>query len=61
MNERGLSHFVRAFLAIVLTFCLPIILFTNTALRSSGAVQAYQGALAGVVAFYFGSSSSPGS
>jgi len=61
VNERGLSHFVRAFLAIVLTFCLPAILYMSDAAHSGGAVQAYQGALAGVVAFYFGSSSSPSS
>jgi hypothetical protein len=58
LNESGLSHFVRALLAIGLTFSLPILLYVNVT-RSPHLVQAYQDALAGVVAFYFGASSTP--
>jgi len=58
MNDSGLSHFVRALLAIGLTFCLPVLLYVNVT-RSPDLVQAYQDALAAVVAFYFGASSTP--
>jgi hypothetical protein len=58
VNESGLSHFVRALLAIGLTFSLPILLWVSVT-RSPDLVQAYQDALAAVVAFYFGASSSP--
>jgi hypothetical protein len=58
MDERpSYSHLIRAVLAIVLVGALPIILYAGSS--DAAATQAYQDALAAVVAFYFGASSEP--
>jgi Sec-independent protein secretion pathway component TatC len=58
MNEPGLSHLVRAVLAIGLTFSLPVLLYVHTT-QSPDLAQVYRDALAAVVAFYFGATSTP--
>jgi hypothetical protein len=55
---QGFAHLVRAVLAIGLTASLPVLLYVNVT-RSPDLVQAYQDALAAVVAFYFGATSTP--
>lgn len=58
MGDPNLSQFVRAFLAIGLTVALPFMLYIDVT-RSPDVIQAYRDALAAVVAFYFGATSSP--
>jgi len=58
MDERpSYAHLIRAGLAIILVLSLPIVLYAGV--TDAGAMQAYQDALAAVVAFYFGASSDP--
>jgi hypothetical protein len=57
-QDASFVRFMRAFLALALTAILPVLLWVNVS-RSSDLVQAYQDALAAVVAFYFGATSSP--
>jgi hypothetical protein len=56
--ESNFSHFIRALLAIGLTVALPVMLYVDVT-RSPDLLQAYQDALAAVVAFYFGATSTP--
>jgi hypothetical protein len=53
------SHLVRAGLALILTAILPFVLYFGPA-GTGGFIQAYQDALAAVVAFYFGASTGSG-
>jgi hypothetical protein len=52
VNEPSLSHLIRA------TAALPFLLFTDTH-PGPHLAQAYADALAAVVAFYFGATSTP--
>jgi hypothetical protein len=52
------SHLIRGGLAIVLTVSLPVVLIVGPS-SDSALVQTYIDALAAVVAFYFGASSTP--
>jgi branched-subunit amino acid transport protein AzlD len=58
VNEPSLSHLIRASLALLLTAALPFLLFTDTH-PGPHLAQAYADALAAVVAFYFGATSTP--
>jgi hypothetical protein len=49
------AHLVRAVIAIVLTVFLPVVLYVKTPLNTT-IVQVYLDAMAAVVAFYFGAS-----
>jgi hypothetical protein len=53
------SHLIRGGLAILLTISLPVVLLTGPS-ENPDLVETYVAALAAVVAFYFGASSSPG-
>jgi hypothetical protein len=56
-NDFSFAHLVRAGLAIILVVSLPLVLYVGSA--GGTGLQAYQDALAAVVAFYFGASSEP--
>jgi hypothetical protein len=56
--EPDFTELVRAVLALALTIALPFVIYFS-ATGESNVVQAYQDALAAVVAFYFGTSSAP--
>jgi hypothetical protein len=54
----GFAHLIRAAIAILLVLTLPVVLHANTT-QNTDIVQVYLDAMAAVVAFYFGASSSP--
>jgi hypothetical protein len=56
--EASFSHFIRALIAIILAVALPVLLYANVTAQAD-VLRVYLDALAAVVAFYFGASSSP--
>jgi hypothetical protein len=58
-DNKPFANLVRALLAILLTASLPILLYLGPHSGSTDILQAYQDALAAVVAFYFGATSTP--
>jgi len=58
MNGSNFSHFIRALLAVGLTAALPFMLYLDVT-RTPDVIQAYRDALAAVIAFYFGATSTP--
>ncbi len=56
-REPMFTELIRALLALALTIALPFVVYYSS--PDGQIVQAYQDALAAVVAFYFGTSSAP--
>jgi hypothetical protein len=56
-DSTGFAHLIRAGLAILLVLSLPLVLYVGSS--DGTALQAYQDALAAVIAFYFGASAQP--
>jgi hypothetical protein len=56
--EASFSHLIRALIAIALVIALPVLLYVHVAAQAD-VLRVYLDALAAVVAFYFGASSSP--
>jgi hypothetical protein len=56
--EASFSHLVRALIAIALVLALPVLLYAHVTAQAD-VLRVYLDALAAVVAFYFGASSSP--
>lgn len=56
--EASFSHLIRALIAIALVIALPVLLYAQVDAQAD-VLRVYLDALAAVVAFYFGASSSP--
>lgn len=57
--DASFSHLIRAVITILLAVALPVLLYVRGSAEAD-VLRVYLDALAAVVAFYFGASSSPG-
>jgi hypothetical protein len=57
-HDASFSHLIRAMIAIMLAIALPVLLYAHV-IAQADVLRVYLDALAAVVAFYFGASSSP--